>query len=499
MSFTESSSIDDEVDVAAHSTSSSSSSSSPIVQTGDIGFLEDEEIPVEVSSSSENESESSSSEESISQSNQICCRLCIELHKHGFPLSQFRNSTIQNDYLTESCLCRCANQTPIHTICLQRWIRLTADKPCTKCRHLFEAPSHLTRLVTFGDVVIYRYVFELIVSLWFVNMWLFKDLFWLIIGDFDRYEQYFGNQMETFTAIINNIRWSLLLEVIPFMNIFVLNYFYLTYRARLSDVGLIQFSYRLIRGHATQLYSSKMVAYHYIQRGIYKISSINYGQVYDACSWCGRSIVTDDDDDREYLRSICRCHGFHRDCLRYVTETDGSSTLSPYRCPNCGEHFDFVTMVIRFTRDLICLPYSRSRSIFNAIRQTKLPRRVPSYFEYLFNTKFGLRTLITFVSVICLYLMVELIMSKINLMKQINENGKEINWINYTQSYMFNDVCYQSMDEQRTIENVWNIVPNKTIKLQVIWFCCEFFRLSYRSYLNDFERHRQELKSHFVY
>lgn len=435
------------------------------------------------------------------------CRLCRLLTSKGLKTCQdmFANNPQLGDvYLSEATLCACPPEMQsekVHSICLQRWTRQTGDKPCPRCRTHFHAPSHLTRLNGFLQILSLHFATEFVVTMWLLNVWLLRDLFWTMFTEWSRLD--YAETYETLAWIFGRIRWNeFLFGVVPFMNLFVLQYFYLLYRAIRVDYELLLFTYKNGPVEATQLYSALLVAERSVSnQGALKPGALNYGPLWNYCSHCGQALTL-----KPYFRYLCNCFGYHEECLRMIIPTNPSAAIlsrSPSsRCPNCSTFFQFTFRpYLYLVRDVLLMPRSRSLTIFGDPVQTRtlqttsadcrMPRREPSFASYLFRTRLGRPKVLKFSAVLVLYLLGELAISALKYAPPAETPVTNLVDLGAYLTTVWDNFESASGAESQQM-NLW-------LLLRLLWFICEFLRIVHGDYLEDFDRHQAQLQSYYVF
>lgn len=423
------------------------------------------------------------------------CRLCKALCRDGFDTARdmyANNRSLELVTLPpDSPLCACpptADEQPVHVLCLQRWTRVTADRPCSQCRHHFSAPSHLTRLDGFTEIIAGHFDWQCLTSMVLLNLWILNGF---IRSAFTQWED-----VEDGTDHLATLRHWLFgtasswapyhLLVIPLLNILLLQYFYLYYSAVKADYSLITFSYSFGRVQATQLYSALMVANFYVRREEFREGAVNYGARWDSCSYCGRALLSTA-GTASYLRYVCRCSAYHLQCLQQVVNCEptgkssagsgSNSSINSSRCPNCSVHFNFSSLhqLPYVLRDALLRPRSRALSLGEYLVQLQplltsgWPRREPSFGQYLFCTALGRLQVLKWAVVMAFFLAVEVT---------------------------------QLLLQQQESSTVWPVDLLATISwlmIRLVWFTGEATRLAYADYLVDFDTKQAQLQSHFVF
>lgn len=382
------------------------------------------------------------------------CRLCLELKsmKHYSLYELYTaNPQFADFYVPEKQICKCPPQK-YHVMCLGRWARMTADRPCPSCRTMFES-VHIVRSDSFWPIFREVYLKSWLMFALFLNLWLIKikyfDLSWLPITD-----------------VVNNLPLTdYLLYLVPFFNIFILNYFYLMCDAQRYYFGLVEFHYSFGSMSSSQLFTSELVASNQLRKPN-PSPWVSYGQVYNTCTICGLSL-----QEVPHLRYTCNCYAIHHQCLFEQITQSPNSTEDPLPatnllCPNCGQLYQVPNKVKLF---LLCardtLLY-RNSEVFDTFRYhcSGIIQHRPSFIDYLFFKDDGLFRLITFVSVVALFVLVE---SQLPVSNDIPCSWKKPPY------------CTRHWNQTTPHDSTYRKCQ---LVFHVLWFIYEFLQLTYRHY-----------------
>lgn len=414
------------------------------------------------------------------------CKLCFELTK-------IDHRTINNLYATspqtrqlfvvETKLCDCApTSTRYHVLCLGLWLKLTADRPCPNCHRLFQSPTHITRHDSFARIFFNYYFDNWMLFALFLNLWLIK------IRIIDQYP------FDITDMVADVPDGSYLLYLVPFFNIFLLNYFHLLYRCQRYYYGIIEFSYSHLRMSATQMYTADMVALRYV-RSNHRPRWVNYGQLHDKCSYCGHDVIY-----KPHMRYVCRCFAIHYCCFRHKMQKCrknpnlyGNKELpeNSLRCCNCGEMFqvpNYAHLIILCIRDTL---YYRNWNSLQCLQyySADMFQYRPTFMQYLFTFQNGLNRLLLFTIAILFFIYVEL-----NL--PINSNLLCFFWQHTSH------ICPSSnWNPNVTLMEIpiWSTYHHGQLLLQVLWFSYEFYCQLYQQFVQQFIIQKDHWKSQIIF
>lgn len=324
------------------------------------------------------------------------CRLCHQLEEFGHTVAYDEFLLPYGNFYVESSLCKCGPPwNKIHVLCLQRWLRFTADRPCTRCRTRFTSPDHIGRdPLSFWDVLRNQYWNYYFISWMFLNLYLVGNRFWLTLDtNVDEHWGRTGRLLDTVATVHH-----LLVMSIP-LNLILLGGFRLFFLFTNKLGACVTFIYRFGAIDSTQLYCLEMVARFQLPQTYRR--NVNLGQLYHVCSYCGLRLI----GPAECLRYYCECYALHRQCLLQALRDAPGELL----CHNCGRLIvrpPEVRLWALLLRDMLTRSAPEAWAAWNyLINSPKVDgfRMYPSFATYLFTSRAGLTALLPFLLSTCLY------------------------------------------------------------------------------------------------